>query len=143
IGYKIGADVSYQPAVAQFDIHHIYRVAANAADEVTTRGVCVGLNYYFKKYFMLAGNYSYNLLDKGNSTDPLIPAYNTPENKYNIGLSARDIDAYLFKAIHIRNVGFGINYKWVQGFQFEGSPQFTGFVPSYDVVDAQLSYHVP
>jgi iron complex outermembrane receptor protein len=25
---------------------------------------------------------------------------------------------------------------------FEGSPQFTGFVPTYDMVDAQLNYKV-
>ena len=35
--------------------------------------------------------------------------------------------------------GFGINYKWIQGFLFEGSPQFTGFVPTYDLLDAQVN----
>jgi hypothetical protein len=33
--------------------------------------------------------------------------------------------------------GFNINYKWIQGFLFEGSPQFTGFIPTYDMVDLQ------
>ena len=56
-------------------------------------------------------------------------------------MSGRDIDGYLFKKIHLQNLGFGINYKWIEGFQFEGSPQFTGFVPQYDVIDAQVSYH--
>jgi iron complex outermembrane receptor protein len=142
IGYKVGA-------VPGIDNHnnvipnHIYRVAANATDQVTTRGVSVGLNYYFRKFFMLNGNYSYNLLDRKGSDDPLIPAYNTPENKYNIGLSARDVDVYLFNKIHLFNFGFSVNYKWIEGFQYEGSPQFTGYVPSYDLVDAQISYHVP
>jgi iron complex outermembrane receptor protein len=143
IGYKIGADVDYLAAIGQYSINHIYRVAANAVDGVTTRGMSIGLNYYVLKYYVLAGNYSYNLLDRGNSTDPLIPAYNTPENKYNLSLSGRDLDYILFNSIHLHNIGFGINYKWIQGFQYEGSPQFTGFVPSYDLVDAQLSYHVP
>jgi hypothetical protein len=70
----------------------------------------------------------------------LIPAYNTPEHKFNIGLTGRDIDVKLFNKIPLRNLGFGINYKWVQGFQYEGSPQFTGYVPTYDMLDAQVSY---
>ena len=36
--------------------------------------------------------------------------------------------------------GFAINYKWIQGYVFEGSPQFTGSVPTYDMVDAQMNY---
>ena len=47
----------------------------------------------------------------------------------------------VFKKIHLQNLGFGVNYKWIEGFQFEGSPQFTGFVPHYDIIDAQISYH--
>ena len=133
IGYKIGADITELPQYALIQIDNIYRVAANAADEVTTRGFSIGINYYFLKYFMLNGNYSYNKLDRGGSTDPLIPAFNTPENKYNVGFSARDL----------KNFGFNINYKWVEGFDYEGSPQFTGYVNEYDMVDAQVNYKIP
>ena len=38
--------------------------------------------------------------------------------------------------------GFGFNYKWVQQFVFEGSPQFTGTIPQYDVVDGQVNLYV-
>jgi outer membrane receptor protein involved in Fe transport len=72
-----------------------------------------------------------------DENDPIIPAYNTPENKFNIGINARDINLLNIDAF--RRFGFGINYKWVEGFTFEGSPQFTGFVPQYDLVDAQVS----
>jgi hypothetical protein len=37
-------------------------------------------------------------------------------------------------------LGAGVNYKWVQGFLFEGSPQFTGSIESYGLVDAQYSF---
>ena len=40
----------------------------------------------------------------------------------------------------INNVGFAVNYKWVQGFTFEGSPQFTGYIPNYGLVDVQVNY---
>ncbi|MFN4080495.1 MAG: hypothetical protein ACK4NS_06310, partial [Saprospiraceae bacterium] len=32
---------------------------------------------------------------------------------------------------------FNLTYKWIEGFIFEGSPQFTGFIPTYDMVDVQ------
>ena len=30
----------------------------------------------------------------------------------------------------------------MEGFQFEGSPQFTGYIPSYGLVDAQVNVKV-
>jgi hypothetical protein len=30
----------------------------------------------------------------------------------------------------------------VQGFVFEGSPQFTGFVPTFDLLDIQANAHI-
>ncbi|TAH44350.1 MAG: TonB-dependent receptor [Bacteroidetes bacterium] len=136
IGYKIGASVEYIPAVNLFSLNEIYRVATNSKDRVTTRGVSVGMTYYFKKFFAINGNYSYNILDRGNSEDPLIPAFNSPENKFNVGISGRDLGWSFL------NLGFMVNYKWIQGFNYEGSPQFTGFVPQYDLVDAQISHRI-
>jgi iron complex outermembrane recepter protein len=142
IGYKIGADVDVDN-IGIFNINNIYRVATNSEDQVITRGFSAGLSYYFKKFYVLSGNYSYNVLDRLNSIDPLIPAFNTPENKFNISLTGRDIDAYIFKKINLRNAGFMVSFKWIQGFIYEGSPQFTGAVPGYNVLDAQFSYRFP
>ena len=33
--------------------------------------------------------------------------------------------------------------KWVEEFKYEGSPQFTGEVPTYDLVDMQISKKIP
>ncbi len=41
------------------------------------------------------------------------------------------------------NLGFGVNWKYVEGFTFTGSPQFTGAIPSYDMVDAQVNVKFP
>lgn len=138
IGYKIGADVdTFQiatpfPPFSYTDLrfNNVVRIATNSEDKVTTRGVSVGLNYYLGKHFAVTTNYSYNLLDKKGSDDPLIPAYNTPEHKYNIGFNGRNI----------KNFSFNINFKWIDSFQYEGSPQFTGIIDSYHVVDAQANY---
>ena len=141
IGYRIGADIdiiqipcAFCPGGFYNDIPtstiKVVRVATNSEEQVTTRGFSAGLNYYVGKYFELTGNYSYNLLDKQGADDPLIPAYNTPEHKFNIGFNGRDI----------RNFSFNFNFKWVDGFLYEGSPQFTGEIPSYYVVDGQVNY---
>ena len=55
----------------------------------------------------------------------------------------------LFKNIHfdkqksfLRDFSFSINYKWVEEFLYEGSPQFTGYIPQYDIVDLQVSKEI-
>ena len=65
---------------------------------------------------------------------------NTPEHKYNISLSGRDVPLQI-GSLYAPNFGFNINYKWVQEFEFEGSPQFTGVVPTFDLLDIQINYH--
>jgi outer membrane receptor protein involved in Fe transport len=135
IGYKIGAavDTGHHFGAPEITVSNIYRVATNSMDEVTTSGLSLALNYYLGKYLAITGNYSWNLLDRHGSTDTLIPAYNTPENKFNIGVNARDIHHF----------GFNLNYRWVDGYTFEGSPQFTGPIPSYGVVDVQVNRKFP
>ena len=137
IGFVIGVESEFQDFIS--DDYQVYRVAANAQSLVTTQGFNVGVNYYFHKKFKVTGNYSYNKLTSGDD-DPIIPAFNTPENKYNLGISGSD---FTLPFIKLKHVGFGVNYKWIEGFRFEGSPQFTGNIPSYDLVDAQVSVEVP
>jgi iron complex outermembrane recepter protein len=151
LGFRLAADISVDTIVNRVTAFQAYRIASNAEDMVTTQGFAIGLNYFFKNYYSLSGNYSWNVLNKRGSDDPIIPAFNTPEHKFNIGLSGRDIKANInlgkiwnkLPEIRIRNVGYSINYKWIEGFMFEGSPQFTGFVPTYDMVDAQVNYRIP
>ena len=139
IGYNIGIDAYIDP-VNNFPTNiGVYRVAANAKSKVTTQGIAIGLNYYFKKY-ALGGNYSWNQLNKKGSDDPIIPAFNTPEHKFNISFSGEKLKLPYLKGEHF---GFGLNYKWIEGFIFEGSPQFTGTVPTYDMLDIQINYQVP
>ena len=139
IGYNIGIDADIDPLTNFPTGVGVYRVAANAKSRVTTQGVAIGLNYYFKKY-ALGGNYSWNQLNKKGTDDPIIPAFNTPEHKFNISFSGEKLKLPFIKGEHF---GFGMNYKWIEGFVFEGSPQFTGAVPTYDMLDIQINYQVP
>lgn len=140
LGAKIGLDCSFGPCFPT-DIQ-AYRVAANSDDLVTTQGASIGLNYFFKKFLALSANYTWSKLDLQGSTDPIIPAYNTPEHKYNVGISGRDVRMKL-GSVRLNRWGFSVNYKWIQGFRFEGSPQFTGKVPTYDLVDFQVNKYFP
>jgi outer membrane receptor protein involved in Fe transport len=140
LGYNIGVDATFDPGSGFPTRLQAYRYSANSLNEVTTQGFSIGLNYYFKNYFVVSGNYSWNKLNT-ELDDPIIPAFNTPEHKYNLGLSARDIP-FRFTGGSPVYFGFNINYKWIDGFIFEGSPQFTGFVPSYDLLDAQININV-
>jgi hypothetical protein len=37
---------------------------------------------------------------------------------------------------------FNVNFKWIEGFLFEGSPQFTGFINNYYLVDAMVAKEI-
>ena len=144
IGYKLAADIRFLPDnPAYFSYLQAYRVASNAEGAVTTQGFSIGGNLFFAKNFSVNGNYSWNVLNEASSSnDPIIPAFNTPAHKYNAGISGRDFDLNLF-GWKTHHWGFNTNYKWVQGFDYTGSPQFTGFVPSYYAVDAQINKFIP
>lgn len=138
LGYNIGLKAEFdENNTTGLDLPRniqAFRYAANSVNEVTTQGFSIGMSYYFANYFQMSTNYSWNKLNS-DIDDPIIPAFNTPEHKYNIGISGRDI---VFGGF--RNVGFSVNYRWQEGFLFEGSPQFTGLVPSYDLLDAQINW---
>ncbi len=136
IGYVIGLDINFEGASKYPSTLQALRLASNAESQVTTQGFSAAISYYHKK-FAYTGNYSWNRLNKKGADDPIIPAFNTPEHKFNLGINGRELK---FPGTKEEKFGFGINYKWIEGFLFEGSPQFTGFVSSYDMVDMQMNY---
>ncbi len=138
IGYKIGIRTTFDGF--NFPVQpQAWRISANAASIVTTQGFNAGLSYFLGTYYNLSGNYSWNILNKKGTDDPIIPAFNTPEHKFNIGLAGRNMPISVL-GNRVKNVGFSLNYKWIEGFLFEGSPQFTGSIPTYDLVDAQVNW---
>ncbi len=139
IGYIIGLHASFPQAGNTPPIAlQAYRVAANASSTVITRGVNAGLNWY-RPQLTYTFNYSYNQLFSG-ANDPIIPAFNTPRNKFNAGFNARDRK---IPFTTLKRLGYGLNWKYVESYSFEGSPQFSGPIPSYDMVDAQASVKFP
>lgn len=138
IGYVIGLHADFLTPTALPLNLIAYRVAANASSQVTTQGANMGVSWYRPKMTWTA-NYSFNRLTSG-ADDPIIPAFNTPENKVNLGFTSRD---RRIPFTDKRDLGYGVNWKYVQGYQFTGSPQFSGPIPTYDMVDAQVSVKFP
>jgi len=107
-----------------------FGVPVNATGEVKTYGGAFGLDYVRGKY-TFSGNVSYNKLSD-------LPAnyqndFNTPEIRYNLGISNREI---------FKNVGFNVNYRWQDKFNWLSS--FAGGeVPAFGTVDAQVNLKVP
>ncbi len=107
-----------------------FGVPVNATGTVKTYGGAAGLDYVMGKY-TLSGNVSYNKLKD-------LPAtynndFNTPEIRYNLGLANREI---------FKNVGFNVNYRWQDKFNWFSS--FAGGeVPSFATVDAQVNLKIP
>jgi iron complex outermembrane recepter protein len=142
IGYKFAIDILAFEPQTQFPLFFdILRISANAQTRVTTQGFSIGGDYYLGQYVTLSGNYSWNVLNKKGTDDPIVPAFNTPEHKFNIGLSGHGMPFPIIGGAK-HGFGFNINYKWIQGFLFEGSPQFTGLVPTYDLLDVQVNWRV-
>jgi len=147
IGFNIGVQSKFQTGIGGgFPIREtlrVYRVAANATGIITTQGFSLGGNYYMNRELAFNFNYSWNKLVNAGKDTVIIPAFNTPEHKYNVGLSGRDMITEIplpgGGSYTLANWGFNINYKWIQGFVFEGSPQFTGPIDSYGMVDAQIN----
>lgn len=138
LGYIIGfvADSSFNSTTGKYDYKvdgRPTRVAANAITKVTTQGFSLGLNYYFPEYFSISANYTFAELIKKDNEDPLIPFFNTPRHKYNVGITMTNW----------KNFGANVTYRWVAGFDYFGSPQFTGPVDAYGLVDAQVNYTLP
>ena len=149
LGFNLGVDATFD-STNIITSNQVYRVAANSTNTVNTQGFAIGVSYFFKKFYSLYGNYSWNVLSRADTNDPIIPAFNTPEHKFNLGFSGTKITQRIeilerinenWPAFYLKNVGFNVNYKFVEGFVFEGSPQFTGFIPSYGLLDAQANVY--
>lgn len=133
LGFNIGIDAEFRMDTNLPTSLQVFRYSANSTNKVTTQGFNVGINYYLSNYYQISANYSWNRLNT-EVDDPIIPAFNTPEHKFNLGFSGRSIPVGTN-----RKLGFNLNYKWLETFLFEGSPQFTGPIETHGSLNAQVN----
>ena len=111
----------------------LYSLHSNATESVSSNGVGVGLSYRLPKNFALNGNYNWaQFTPPANQSPDFIAGFNTPTNKFNVGLSNRKL---------AKNLGFNVNFRYQEKFLWQSSYGIWN-VPAFGVVDAQLSYQV-
>lgn len=112
--------------------YEVYQIPVNSSKIVNSVGAGIGLTYFIRKGLQANFNYSYAKLLTKNLDDEIIPGFNTPPHKINLGLSGNRI---------WKGLGFSTTFQWVDGFEWQ-SPFGTGNVKAYTVWDAQVNYGI-
>jgi iron complex outermembrane receptor protein len=107
-----------------------YSIMANSNANVNSYGASASINYYITNKLNVYTNYTFANIDSSRITDDLIPGFNTPKHKINIGIEGRSI---------WKGLGFSSNFRWVDNY-FWQSPFATGPVPSFHTLDLQINY---
>lgn len=110
-----------------------YSVATNTEQDVDTYGASIGLGYYFSNKINATINYTYSNIDSAGISKDVIPGFNSPKHKVNIGLQGDHV---------IKNLGFSLNWKWVDAYYWE-AVFASGPIPAYNTLDLQLNYTFP
>ena len=110
-----------------------YNVATNTKQDVDTYGASIGIAYYFNEKYNVLGNYTFSNIDSTNIDQDVIPGFNTPKHKVNIGFNGNKV---------IGNLGFNLNWRWSDSYYWE-AVFASGPVPSYTTLDVQLNYSFP
>jgi iron complex outermembrane recepter protein len=111
----------------------IFSPYVNSSATVSSYGIGVGMTYNLPRSFQLTANYNYATFNQETKEDENFRAgFNTPENKFNLGIGNRKL---------AKNLGFNINYRWQDEFLWQSDfGEWT--VPEFGVVDAQVSYKI-
>jgi iron complex outermembrane receptor protein len=112
----------------------IFSPYRNSPEEVTSYGIGLGLTYNFLKGYQVTANYNYATFDNPEVEGSTYRAgFNTPENKFQVGIGNRKLT---------KSLGFNINFRYQEEFLWQSD--FGDWnVPAFGVFDAQVSYRVP
>jgi hypothetical protein len=111
---------------------YLYSLYNNSTEDVTSYGVGLGFGYSLPwKKMIVNGSYNYAKYDANESAD-FRAGFNTPENKFTVGLSSREV---------IKNLGFALNFRYQQEFLWQ-STYGVWNVPEFGVFDAQVNYKI-
>jgi iron complex outermembrane receptor protein len=105
---------------------------ANSPYTLTSNGIGIGLSYTLPKNLLLNGHYTYSSYS-GQQDPNFIAGFNTPTNRFGIGIGSSEIT---------RNFGFNINYRYQESFLWE-SLYGTDEMPAYGILNAQINYKIP
>jgi outer membrane receptor protein involved in Fe transport len=110
-----------------------YRVYTNSKNTYRNYGAALGFLYNFYQRYSFSGNVNYNNIKELDVKDIFVTGFNTPVWSTNLSFSNREV---------FKNVGFAIAWKWQDSFVWE-SPLVNGNIPSFQTIDAQVSFKLP
>ena len=128
---KSGNPASFATELASPFTTDNYSFTINTANDVKAIGWGISANYLMGKNFELNANISSDKLKDVPAN--VVTFFNTPEFRFNIGLSNNNIG---------KHWGFNVLYRWQDNVFWEGTFG-TGDVPSFGTMDAQVTYKVP
>ena len=108
----------------------VIQIATNVDQRVQSAGGGITLNYAFSPVLTVATNYSYNDLVTKEFKAGTQSFFNTPRNKFNVGVDGLALE---------NKLSYNVNYRWAESFLYE-STFATGTVPTAQTVDAQVGY---
>ena len=129
----VGRGKSGDPARAPIDLASPfttdnYSFVVNSPTPVKATGYGLGFEWNVSKdYYFSANGFGDKLK---NVPAGLVTFYNTPQFRFNLGLSNTDV---------YKGWGFNINYRWQDKINWEGTFG-TGDVPSFGTLDGMISY---
>ena len=110
-------------------IETLYRTSISSNQPVTAYGWAFGADWLMDKGYVLKGSIAFNDIEDLNEASAQAE-FNTPRYRLNFGFSNRNV---------YKNIGFALNWRWQEEFLWE-SAAGTGLIPSYNSLDAQVSY---
>jgi hypothetical protein len=108
----------------------LFQTTISTDDPITAYGWAIGADYHVFYGYILKGNVSYNGLQSVGERPPGFQSrFNTPDFRYNVGISNRNV---------FKSIGFSVNWRWQNEFLWETSFG-VGNIPAFHTLDAQLS----
>src|SRR5690606_26153860 len=107
-----------------------FQIPINAEESVRTWGAGIGFSYALGKGITALANYTYSDINEDDLTSPILPGFNTPRHKFNLGLQGRRV---------WKGLGFNTNFRWNDSYFWQSSFG-DGMVNSYHTLDANISY---
>ena len=111
--------------------YYTYRISVNSDNFVNTLGLGINFSYCYK-FISFYTNYSYNKIFDKNLNDNLIPGFNTPPHKINIGVMADKV---------WKGLGFGVNFHWQDKLNWQ-SAFATGEIKQIHTLDLEVHYEI-
>ncbi len=110
----------------------IYSIVTNSESTVKSAGYGISLQYPLSTKLTASANYYSDRIT--DVPDGFAAAFNTPKHRVNTGLTGSGIGKN-------RQLGFGIQYKWQDSFDFENDFA-NGHVEKFSTLDAQVNHKI-